>query len=135
MASAPTLGKWWVAHTMFITISPAPMMIIEPAHHTAMPPLYQEPGRNKGKHPEEITKACRRLVKAFAISKRVLNFLGLIKYRSDQVCFGKMAAAIFNFTLGGHSVSDHHQNAVYLGQHRNSIVAMQQGGQVENNNA
>ncbi|MEO7622680.1 MAG: hypothetical protein ABIS30_06400 [Gallionella sp.] len=32
------------------------MMIIEPAHHTAMPLTYQEPGKTKGKSRKKNNK-------------------------------------------------------------------------------
>ena len=62
-------------------------------------------------------------------------FLRLVEYGSDKICFGQMAMAILDFTFGRHSIGDHHQDAVNLRQYGDGIIAMQQGGQVKNDNA
>jgi hypothetical protein len=43
-------------HNVHYNLPCDPMMIIEPAHHTAMPLTYQEPGKTKGKSRKKNNK-------------------------------------------------------------------------------
>jgi hypothetical protein len=62
-------------HNVHYNLPRDPMMTIEPAHHTAMPPPYQERRQNKGNDPPEESQAGRELGEGTHDQTRVLNFL------------------------------------------------------------